>query len=89
MATDNPTQRFADRLAKIARDENSKQGNRWDILIYVRDSEETPAIRMATHMTRKSSIRVNFTDPDDLDIAQMEIGEQIKGIKERGRQDGR
>jgi hypothetical protein len=86
MATDNPTQWFADRLARIAADENAKRGNRWDILIYVRDSEETPAIRMAADATRKSSMRVNFTDPDDLDIAQMEIGQQIKGIKARGQQ---
>lgn len=69
---------FADRLISEAQAMNA--GDRWDILIYVRDTEQTPALAMDTATTRKSSMRTNFRDPEDLAAARIEIVTNLRHI---------
>jgi molybdate-binding protein len=79
----SPTTQFADKLILAADDMNKENGERWEILVYVRDTQETPSIAHPGALSNRSSMRMANADMSSLHIYDQEITANLKALQKR------
>jgi hypothetical protein len=75
--------RVANRLIQLVQDYNDREENgRYDILVYVRDTQETPGMSV-NRTTRKSSTRMNFEGASSYKEVLVELTNTLRAAIER------